>query len=110
MVKILDGDLKEMAKSFNFPWHMKFLDVYFPHIFSYVFPAWVSALGMAWKIVIMAELLATSNGIGASLATARSQLDTPTALSIVVIMISSLMFIEYIILEPIKREVELWRD
>lgn len=108
--RTLDGDLKEMAQSFNFPWHMKFLDVYFPHIFSYVFSAWVSALGMAWKIVIMAELLATSDGIGATLATARSQLDTPTALSIVVIMIGSLMFIEYIILEPIKREVELWRD
>src|SRR3989339_612720 len=97
--RTLDGDLKEMAQSFNFPWHMKFLDVYFPHIFSYVFPAWVSALGMAWKIVIMAELLATSDGIGATLATARSQLDTPTALSIVVIMIGPLMFIEYIILE-----------
>ncbi|MDD3476665.1 MAG: ABC transporter permease subunit [Sulfurimonas sp.] len=108
--RTLDGDLREMAKSFNFPWHMKFLDVYFPHIFSYVFPAWVSALGMAWKIVIMAELLATSDGIGASLATARSQLDTPTALAIVSIMIGSLMFIEYIILEPLKREVELWRD
>jgi NitT/TauT family transport system permease protein len=108
--RTLDGDLKEMAQSFSFPWHMRFFDVYFPHIFSYVFPAWVSGLGMAWKIVIMAELLATSNGIGASLAVARSQLDTPTALSIVVIMIASLMFIEYIILEPIKREVELWRD
>lgn len=108
--RTLDGDLKEMAESFHFPWYMRFFDVYFPHIFSYVFPAWVSGLGMAWKIVIMAELLATSNGIGASLAVARSQLDTPTALSIVVIMIASLMFIEYIVLEPIKREVELWRD
>jgi len=108
--RTLDGNLKEMAESFSFPWHMRFSDVYFPHIFSYVFPAWVSGLGMAWKIVIMAELLATSDGIGASLAVARSQLDTPTAHSIVVIMIASLMFIEYIILEPIKREVELWRD
>ena len=108
--RTLDGDLKEMADSFKLPWHMKFFDVYFPHIFSYVFPAWVSGLGMSWKIVIMAELLATSDGIGASLAVARSQLDTPTALAIVVIMIASLMFLEYIILEPIKREVELWRD
>lgn len=108
--RTLDGDLKEMADSFNLPWHMKFFDVYFPHIFSYVFPAWVSGLGMAWKIVVMAELLATSDGIGASLAVARSQLDTPTALGLVVIMISSLMFVEYIILEPIKREVELWRN
>ena len=108
--RTLDGDLKDMAESFKLPWHMKFFDVYFPHIFSYVFPSWVSGLGMAWKIVIMAELLATSTGIGASLAIARSQLDTPTALAIVVIMIGSLMFIEYIVLEPIKREVELWRN
>lgn len=108
--RTLDGDLKQMAESFHFPWHMKFFDVYFPHIFSYIFPAWVSALGMAWKIVVMAELLATSNGIGASLAIARSQLDTPAALALVVIMIGSLMFVEYIILEPIKKEVESWRD
>jgi len=108
--RTLDDDLKEMADSFKLPWYMKFMDVYFPHLFGYLFPAWVSGLGMAWKIVVMAELLATSDGIGASLAVARSQLDTPTALALVVIMIASLMFIEYIILEPIKREVELWRD
>ena len=108
--RTLDSDLKEMADSFHFPWHMKFMDVYFPHIFSYIFPAWVSGLGMAWKIVIMEELLATSDGMGAELAIARSQLDTPTALALVTIMIGSLMFIEYIILEPIKREVESWRS
>jgi NitT/TauT family transport system permease protein len=108
--RTLDGDLSEMAKSFHLPWYMKFFDVYFPHIFSYVFPAWVSGLGMAWKIVIMAELLATSDGLGASLAVARSQLDTTGALALVVVMIASLLFIEYIILEPIKREVELWRS
>jgi len=107
--RTLDDDLKEMADSFSLPWHMKFFDVYFPHIFSYLFPAWVGGLGMAWKIVVMAELLATSDGIGASLAVARSQLDTPTALALVVIMIGSLMFIEHIILEPVKREVESWR-
>jgi len=108
--RTLEGDLKEMADSFKLPFHMRMFDVYFPHIFSYIFPAWVSGLGMAWKIVVMAELLSTSDGIGASLAVARSQLDTPTALALVVIMIASLMIVEYIILEPIKREVELWRD
>jgi len=107
--RTLEGDLKEMGDSFKLPLHVKFFDIYFPHIFSYIFPAWVSALGMAWKIVVMAELLSTSDGIGASLAVARSHLDTPTALALVAIMVGSMMFIEYIILEPIKREVELWR-
>lgn len=108
--RTLDSDLKEMAQSFNLPFKMKLFDIYFPHIFSYVFPAWVSALGMSWKIVVMAELLSSNSGIGAQLAIARSLLDTPTALALVIIMIGSLLFIEYIILEPIKREVESWRD
>jgi NitT/TauT family transport system permease protein len=89
---------------------MKFFDIYLPHIFSYVFPAWVAALGMAWKIVVMAELLATSDGLGTDLAMARSQLDTASALAIVVAMVGLLMIAEYIFLEPIKREVGKWRD
>ena len=108
--RTLEGNLKQMADSFNLPFKMKMFDLYFPHIFSYIFPAWISALGMAWKIVVMAELLSANDGIGSALAIARSQLDTPTALALVLIMIGSLLLIEYLILEPIKREVEAWRD
>jgi NitT/TauT family transport system permease protein len=108
--RTLEDKFEEMADIFKVPPLMKFFDIYLPHIFSYVFPAWVSALGMAWKIVVMAELLATSDGLGADLAMARSQLDTATALAIVVAMVGLLMVAEYIFLEPIKREVEKWRD
>lgn len=108
--RTIEGDLNEMADSFKLPFRMKLVDVYFPHIFSYIFPAWVSALGMSWKIVVMAELLSSNDGIGAALAIARSQLDTPTALALVVVMIGLLLIIEYLVLEPIKREVELWRE
>jgi NitT/TauT family transport system permease protein len=63
---------------------------------------------MDWKIVIMAELLSENDGIGASLAIVRSQLDTPTALTLVSTMVVVLLVVEYIILEPIKKEVESW--
>ena len=108
--RTLEGDLKEMANSFHLPFSMKLFDLYLPHIFSYIFPAYISALGMSWKIVIMAELLATSDGLGAALAVARSQLETSTALAIVTVMIASLLIIEYVVLEPIKKELEAWRD
>lgn len=107
--RTLEGNLKEMADSFNLSFRMKLFDLYFPHIFSYIFPAWVAALGTSWKVVVMAELLSSNDGIGAALAIARSQLDTPSALALVVIMIGSLLLIEYLLLEPLKREVELWR-
>ena len=108
--RTLEGHLKEMAESFNTPLWMKFTDIYFPHIFSYVFPAWIAALGMSWKIVVMAELLSTSDGIGAALAVTRSQLDTAGALALVVMLVGSLLLIEYLLMEPIKREIEQWRD
>ncbi|QKF59997.1 ABC transporter permease [Aliarcobacter lanthieri] len=108
--RTIEGDLKQMVDSFHLPFSMKLFDLYLPHIFSYIFPAYISALGMSWKIVVMAELLSSSDGLGSSLAIARSQLDTPTALALVTIMIASLLLIEYLIFEPIKRELESWRD
>ncbi len=108
--RTLEGELKEMMDSFGLGFWQKTKDLYFPHLFSYLFPSWVSALGMAWKIVIMAELLSANDGIGASLAVARSQLDTPTALALVSTMVGVLLVVEYIILEPVKKEVESWRE
>lgn len=108
--RTLDNQYEEMAASFHASWWLKWKDVYFPHLFSFVFPAWISALGMSWKIVVMAELLSTPDGIGALLATARSHLDTAGALALVVLLVGSLLLIEYLLMEPIKREVEQWRD
>jgi NitT/TauT family transport system permease protein len=36
---------------------MKLFDLYLPHVVSYLFPAWITALGTSWKVVVMAELL-----------------------------------------------------
>jgi NitT/TauT family transport system permease protein len=108
--RTLENNLKEMAVSFNTPLLMKMTDIYFPHIFSYVFPAWIAALGMSWKIVVMAELLSASDGIGAALQVTRGHLDMAGALALVMMLVGSLLLIEYLLMEPIKREVEQWRD
>ena len=108
--KTLENDLNTMSNIFKVPLRMKIVDIYFPHIFSYVFPAWSVSLGTCWKVVVMAELLASNSGIGSALAISRSQLDTATALALVTIMVASLLLIEYLLLEPIKREVEQWRN
>ncbi len=108
--RTLENDLKIMSESFQTPAWMQFTDVLLPHVFSYVFPAWIAALGMSWKIVVMAELLSTPDGIGAALAVARSQLDTASALALVVMMVGLLLLVEYLLMEPIKREVEQWRS
>lgn len=107
--RTLDGQLKEVAHLFRLPAWMRFTDIYLPHITSYLFPAWITALGTAWKVVVMAELLATADGVGAALAVTRSHLDTGASMAWIVALVGSLLAVEYLLLEPIKRHVESWR-
>ncbi|HEX2530717.1 MAG TPA: ABC transporter permease subunit [Burkholderiaceae bacterium] len=108
--RTLDHQLKDMARAFRLPLRMKVLDLYLPHVVSYLFPAWITALGTAWKVVVMAELLSSSDGIGAALAVTRSNLDTAGTLAWISAVVGSLLAVEYLLLEPIKREVERWRE
>jgi len=108
--RTLNGELAEVAKIYDLPFAMRWRVVYLPHILSYVLPATITALGIAWKVVVMAELLATNDGVGASLAVARSWLDTPAALAWITAIVALLLIVEYAVLEPIKRYTERWRD
>lgn len=108
--RTLDNQLKTMARAFELPPRMMFVDVYLPHVVSYLFPAWIAALGISWKVVVMAELLSSPDGVGAALAVARSQLDTAATMSWIVAVVGLLLAVEYLLLEPIKREVERWRE
>lgn len=108
--RTLDGQLREVAQMFGLsPW-LKLTDIYLPHVVSYLFPAWIAALGMSWKIVVMAELLSTEDGIGAALAVSRSHLDTAASMAWIVALVGTLLAIEYLLLEPLKRRVESWRE
>ncbi|HNI51024.1 MAG TPA: ABC transporter permease subunit [Azospira sp.] len=108
--RTLDGHLREMATVYRLPVRMKIFDLYLPHVISYLFPAWITALGTSWKVVVMAELLSSADGVGAALAVSRSHLDTAATLSWIAAVVGTLLAVEYLLLEPIKRELESWRQ
>ncbi|MDP1606072.1 MAG: ABC transporter permease subunit [Rhodocyclaceae bacterium] len=108
--RTLDHHLKDMATVLRLPPRMKFFDLYLPHVVSYLFPAWINALGTSWKVVVMAELLSSADGIGAALAVSRSHLDMEATLAWIAAVVLTLLAVEYLLLEPIKREVERWRE
>lgn len=103
-------ELRLMAKSLRLSSWQTLIDVQLPHVLSYVFPAWINALGVSWKVVVMAELLASADGIGAELAQTQSQLNTTGTLGWILALVSVLLVVEYAFLEPIKRHVERWRE
>lgn len=107
--RTLDHHLKDMAQAMRMPLRMKVVDLYLPHVLSYLFPAFITALGTSWKVVVMAELLACSDGVGAALAVSRAQLDTASTQAWIAAVVGILLAVEYLLLEPLKREVERWR-
>ncbi|MCC7081915.1 MAG: ABC transporter permease [Burkholderiales bacterium] len=108
--RTLERRWRDLAHAYRLPWRMRVLDVYLPHVISYLFPAWIVALGSSWKVVVMAELLASDSGVGARLASSRAQLDMPATLAWIAAVVLVLLALEYLLLEPMKREVESWRD
>lgn len=107
--RTLDNHLGEVGRVFGLSGPMMLTDIYLPHIASYLFPAWITALGSAWKVVIMAELLTTADGVGAAMAVSRAQLDTTTSMAWIVAVLGLLLAFEYLVLEPLKRHIERWR-
>lgn len=107
--RTLDGQLTDVARVYRLSWWTTLLDVHLPHVVSYLLPAWITALGISWKVVVMAELLAASDGAGAALAVSRAQLDMAGSLGWVVAVLGLLLGLEYLLLEPLKRRLERWR-
>ncbi|NVO13544.1 MAG: ABC transporter permease subunit [Rhodoplanes sp.] len=105
----LDGALRRMARAFRVPRRVLVLDVYLPHMLSYLFPAVATALALAWKVAVMTELLSGAGGIGDGLATARAQIDTAKAMAWILLVVALLLAIDHLLLDPLRRRMLIWR-
>jgi NitT/TauT family transport system permease protein len=105
-----DRGLDDMARVFGAgPW-ARFATLALRHVGAHVFPALVLALGTAFKVAVMAEVLANAGGIGGGLARARSNLDVSEALAWVLIAVTALIIVEYGLIRPVHAELERWRE
>lgn len=109
-VSTRDRALDAMARSFGAPALTRFHSVTLPHLLSYLFPAWTTTIGSAWKVTVMAELLSNSGGIGGELATARSLFDIPLVMAWIMLVVGFAMLSEYGVLNPLREMTERWRS
>lgn len=99
----MSEELKEMLRIYRLPFAARLKHLYLPHLSQQLLPALIVATGSGLKITVMAELLGGNQGIGSALATARAMLDTTEVMAYVLIIIALIMFVEYALLEPLKR-------
>ncbi len=105
-----DRGLDDMAKAFGAGPIRRCLAVGMRQVGAHLFPALSIALGTAFKVAVMAELLANVGGVGGALARARAHLDVATALAWILLAVAALILIDHGVLRPLRSEAERWRD
>lgn len=90
-IRSVDGDLREVATVYRFSFGKRLTRLYLPSVAPYFFAACQSALGMAWKASIAAEILAVpQHSIGTEIYLSKQYLLSATlfAWTLVVIVLS----------------------
>lgn len=105
-----DRALEEMAKAFGAGPLQRLWTIVIRHVTGQYFPALAVALGSAFKVAVMAELLANINGVGVALAMSRANLDVAQSIAWVVIIVATIFVVEYGVVHPIRAELERWRE
>jgi NitT/TauT family transport system permease protein len=109
-INTTDAQLLEMASLFRTPKRYLLLDIYFPHLLSYLFTALTTGVGLAFRLGIMAELLSAETGIGAELNLARINLETAEVMAWICVVLMIILISEYAILRPLRVKLEPWRN
>lgn len=104
-----DRQLEVMAQAFGAPWFCRLCTVTMPHVLSYLFPAWTTTAGSAWKVTVMAELLSNSGGIGGELATARALFDIAQVSAWLTVTVALALLTDYGLLHLLREALERWR-
>lgn len=105
-----DRSLGSMARIFGVGPVRRFRTITLPHLLSYLFPAWTTTVGTAWKVTVMAELLVNAGGIGGEIATARALFDIPLVTAWTALVAIFALTTDYGFLHPLREAVERWRS
>jgi len=102
-VRELDPTLLEMADVFGLSQRNTLRHVVLPALAGRTFAAALLALGFTWRVLVMAEFLGSTSGLGYRLSWARQNLDTDQAFAYILVIVALSIAIEYGLLRPLQR-------
>ena len=107
--RALDAALDEMASVFAIPRWRAFRHVILPQLAPYIAAAARSGLSLVWKIVLVAELLGRSNGVGFEVGVAFQLFDIPLLLAYALTFAGVVLAVETWLVQPFETRLARWR-
>jgi len=98
----LDHEMVEMARGFGRRNARLVRLMLLPLMVPYLFATLRICLGVAWKVMLTAELFGGTSGFGHVISRARADIDTPTIFAVVVIIVALVYLTDKFVLEPLN--------
>lgn len=106
----LDPALDEMARAYRFDRRTWALDVLVPQLQPYVLTAARSGLSLAWKIVLVVELLGRPDGVGFAINTYFVQsTDVAAIIGYSLVFMAVMIGLDVLLLQRLETHVRRWR-
>ncbi len=107
--RALDPQLALMARAFRFGRWKSFRHVMLPQLTPYLLGASRSGLALIWKVVLVAEILGRSDGVGFQIEVCFQLFDVAGILAYTIAFALVVLGLEWILLQPFERHMNRWR-
>lgn len=107
-VNSLDKTLIEMANVYNISKRKMIKDIYLGALAPFIFATIEVSIGNVWKVMIMAEYLCGTSGIGVLISWARQYVDVPKIYALTTIAVILGILSERIVKKLIERTKKKW--
>jgi NitT/TauT family transport system permease protein len=107
--RALDRDLLAMSACFRLRARDRLVDVLLPQLYPFLAAAARSGLALIWKIVLVAELLGRSDGVGFQLGLYFQLFDVAGILAYALAFVVIIQVVELVALRPLERRLGRWR-
>jgi len=107
--RAVDRELLQVAAVLRLSWTRRLRLVYLPQLYPYFMAATRSGLALIWKIVLVAELVGRSNGVGFQLGVYFAFFDITNILAYTASFIAVVAAAESLAIRPLERRLLRWR-
>ena len=107
--RAIDSRLLAVAQVYHVPRTVTFHRVILPQLYPYLIASARNGLALIWKIVLIAELLGRSNGVGFELSVFFQFFDITSILAYTLAFAVVVMSIEAGVMRPLEKRLMRWR-
>jgi NitT/TauT family transport system permease protein len=109
-IEMVDENIVEMTDVYRFSILQKLNSVYIPALIGPLAAAMTIVITTGTRMIVLAEILGTSSGIGYELSMARSQLNTPDLYAWVLVTLIIVGIAEFLFFKPLENYLLRWKN